>query len=88
MMGAVMRVPFTAIPAVLTDIAAGLGVSVSDLGILTSLPLIMFALCSSLAPGWAARLGLEKLLGLALIVMTFGSLVRISEYRAFIWEPC
>lgn len=77
MMGAVMRVPFTAIPAVLTDIAAGLGVSVSDLGILTSLPLIMFALCSSLAPGWAARLGLEKLLGLALIVMTFGSLVRI-----------
>ena len=77
MMGAVMRVPFTAIPAVLTDIAAGLGVSVSDLGILTSLPLIMFALCSSLAPGWAARLGLEKLLGLALIVMTIGSLVRI-----------
>ena len=77
MMGAVMRVPFTAIPAVLTDIAAGLGVSVSDLGILTSLPLIMFALCSSLAPGWAARLGLEQRLGLALIVMTFGSLVRI-----------
>ena len=77
MMGAVMRVPFTAIPAVLTDIAAGLGVSVSELGILTSLPLIMFALCSSLAPGWAARLGLEKLLGLALIVMTLGSLVRI-----------
>ena len=30
-----------------------------------------------MAPGWAARLGLEKLLGLALIVMTFGSLVRI-----------
>ena len=77
MMGAVMRVPFTAIPAVLTDIAAGLGVSVSDLGILTSLPLVMFALCSSLAPGWAARLGLEKLLGLALLVMTAGSLLRI-----------
>ncbi len=50
MMGAVMRVPFTAIPAVLTDIAMGLGVPVSDLGILTSLPLIMFALCSTLAP--------------------------------------
>ena len=30
-----------------------------------------------MAPGWAARLGLEKLLGLALIVMTIGSLVRI-----------
>ena len=77
MMGAVMRVPFTAIPAVLTDIAAGLGVQVSDLGILTSLPLLMFALCSSLAPKWAARLGLEKVLGLAVVVMTVGSLMRV-----------
>ena len=77
MMGAVMRVPFTAIPAVLTDIASGLGVPVSDLGILTSLPLIMFAICSSLAPRWAARLGLERLLGVALLVMTVGSLIRI-----------
>lgn len=73
-----MRVPFTAIPAVLTDIAMGLGVPVSDLGILTSLPLIMFALCSTLAPKWAARLGLEKLLGVALLVMTVGSLLRIA----------
>lgn len=78
MMGAVMRVPFTAIPAVLIDIAMGLGVPVSDLGILTSLPLIMFALCSTLAPKWAARLGLEKLLGVALLVMTVGSLLRIA----------
>lgn len=77
MMGAVMRVPFTAIPAVLTDIAAGLGVRVSDLGILTSLPLLMFAFCSSLAPRWAARLGLERLLGVALLIMTIGSLIRI-----------
>lgn len=70
LMGAVMRVPFTAIPAVLTDIAAGLGVEVSDLGILTSLPLLMFALCSSLAPKWANRLGLERLLGLATVSYT------------------
>lgn len=82
LMGAVMRVPFTAIPAVLTDIAAGLGVEVSDLGILTSLPLLMFALCSSLAPKWANRLGLERLLGLALIVMTLGSLMRIVNVPA------
>ena len=47
MLGVVMRAPFTALPAVLTDIASGLGVEVSSLGILTSIPLIMFALCSS-----------------------------------------
>lgn len=77
MMGAVMRVPFTAIPAVLTDIAAGMGVPVSDLGILTSLPLIMFAIFSNLAPKLAARIGLEKLLGIALFVMSIGSFLRI-----------
>lgn len=77
-----MRVPFTAIPAVLTDIATGLGVEVSDLGILTSIPLLMFALCSSLAPKWAGRLGLERLLGFALIAMTLGSLMRIVNVPA------
>ena len=79
MMGAVMRVPFTAISAVLTDVAAGLGVPVSDLGILTSLPLIMFAIFSNLAPRWAARFGLERFLGLALIIMALGSFIRISN---------
>lgn len=77
-----MRVPFTAIPAVLTDIAAGLGVQVSDLGILTSLPLLMFALCSSLAPKWAGRFGLERLLGISLVVMTIGSLIRVINVPA------
>lgn len=72
-----MRVPFTAIPAVLTDIAAGLGVEVGDLGILTSLPLLMFAICSLFVPRWAGRLGIERLIGLALVVMVIGSFVRI-----------
>lgn len=77
MLGAVMRVPFTSIPAILTDIAAGLDVSVSSLGILTSLPLLMFAIFSVMAPRWAAKLGIEKLLGLVLIVMLVGSLLRL-----------
>lgn len=72
-----MRVPFTAIPAVLTDIAAGLGVEVGDLGILTSLPLLMFAICSLFVPRWTGRLGIERLIGLALVVMVIGSFVRI-----------
>lgn len=72
-----MRVPFTAIPTILTDIASGFGVSVSSLGILTSLPLLMFAGFSSLAPSWAKKIGLERLLGLSLLVMLVGSLMRI-----------
>ncbi|KXT76390.1 MFS transporter [Streptococcus sp. DD12] len=82
LLGAVMRVPFTAIPTILTDIASGLHVSISNLGILTSLPLLMFALFSSLAPAWAAKIGLEKLLALSLFVLLLGSLVRIISLPA------
>lgn len=77
MLGVVMRAPFTALPAILTDVATGLGVEVSSLGILTSIPLIMFALCSSLAPRLAAKFGMEKLMAFVLLVMTFGSGMRV-----------
>ena len=42
LIGTVLRSPFTALPTILGDIAQGLGVEVSSLGILTSLPLLMF----------------------------------------------
>ncbi|MGQ7542807.1 MFS transporter [Streptococcus suis] len=77
MLGVVMRAPFTALPAILTDVAAGLGVEVSSLGILTSIPLIMFALCSSLAPRLAAKFGMEKLMAFVLLVMALGSGMRV-----------
>ncbi|HFH9838907.1 TPA: MFS transporter [Streptococcus suis] len=77
MLGVVMRAPFTALPSILTDIATSLGVEVSSLGILTSIPLIMFALCSSLAPKLAAKFGMEKLMALVLLVMVLGSGMRV-----------
>ena len=40
MMGLILRVPFTSIPPILTDIARGLHISVSSLGILTTIPLL------------------------------------------------
>ena len=57
MIGIVLRTPFTILPIVLSDIADGLHVSLSSLGLLTSLPLIMFALCSSFAPRLARQFG-------------------------------
>lgn len=77
MLGVVMRAPFTALPSILIDIANSLGVEVSSLGILTSIPLIMFALCSSLAPRLAAKFGMERLMAFVLLVMTFGSGMRV-----------
>ena len=77
MLGIVLRVPFTVLSIVLTDIAAGLGVAVSSLGLLTSLPLVMFAVCSAFAPRLGQKLGLERLFALVLLSMTLGSFVRI-----------
>ena len=61
MIGVALRAPFAVLPVVLTDIADGLQVPVSSLGLLTSLPLIMFALCSVFAPRVAQKMSLEKL---------------------------
>ena len=47
-LGLFLRTPFTTLPTVLSDIAAGLGVDVSSLGLLTSLPLLTFAIFSPL----------------------------------------
>ncbi|HFI0795648.1 TPA: MFS transporter [Streptococcus suis] len=77
MLGVVMRAPFTALPSILIDIANSLGVEVSSLGILTSIPLIMFALCSSLAPRLAAKFGMERLMAFVLLVMVLGSGMRV-----------
>ena len=77
MLGIALRTPFTTIPTVLTDIAASLHVKVSSLGLLTTLPLMMFALFSSLAPIFARKLGLERLFAVVLLLLTLGSLIRI-----------
>lgn len=78
MLGVVMRAPFTSIPALLIDIATDLDVSISSLGFLTSLPVLMFALFSALVPGVAERFGLEKTVGTLLMIMTVGSFVRMT----------
>ncbi len=57
LLGMVLRTPFTTLPTVLSDIAAGLGVDVSSLGLLTSLPLLTFAIFSPFATHWAKTLG-------------------------------
>ena len=77
LIGTVLRSPFTALPTILGDIAQGLGVEVSSLGILTSLPLLMFALFSSFASRLAQKIGLEHLFTYCLLLLTVGSVIRI-----------
>ena len=77
MLGVVLRMPFTTLPTMLTDIAQGLGVEVSSLGLLTSLPLLMFAIFSSFATGFAGKIGLERLFLVVLGLMVIGSGIRV-----------
>ena len=77
LIGTVLRSPFTALPTILGDIAQGLGVEVSSLGILTSLPLLMFALFSAFTSRLAQKIGLEHLFTYCLLLLTIGSVIRI-----------
>lgn len=77
MLGIALRTPFAVLPVVLPNIAQDLQVSVSSLGILTSIPLIMFALCSLVAPFLAQKIGLERTFALVLFFMIIGSFIRI-----------
>ena len=79
MMGMILRVPFTSIPPILTDIAHGLHISVSSLGILTTIPLLMFAIFSPIAPRIAQKFGIARTFAGVLILLMIGSLLRIMN---------
>ena len=76
LLGVVLRAPFTTLSTVLSDIATSFGVEVSSLGLLTSLPLLTFAIFSPFATSWARRFGIERLFLGVLILMTIGSALR------------
>lgn len=77
LLGAVMRVPITGIPPILNEIAQGLHIQVSSLGLLTTLTLIAFAIFSPIAPIIARKLGNEVTFALVLALLLIGSLIRI-----------
>lgn len=79
MMGLILRVPFTSIPPILTDIARGLHISVSSLGILTTIPLLMFAIFSPIAPRIAQKFGIARTFTGVLTLLMIGSLLRIMN---------
>jgi len=76
LLGASGRAPLTSVGPLVADIRADLGLSSAATGLLTTLPLLAFAVFSLVAPRIAGRLGLERGLGLALAVLGTGIVVR------------
>lgn len=77
LIGVSLRTPFTVLPIILGNISQGLDVEVSSLGVLTSLPLLMFTLFSPFSTRLAQKIGLEHLFTYSLFFLTIGSLIRL-----------
>ena len=67
-----LRLPITSIGPVMQDIGLSYHLGSSALGLLTTLPLLAFALISPLAPLLSQRIGLKRSLGLSLLLIIIG----------------
>lgn len=76
-----MRGPITAVGPLLDTIRTDLGMSAAAAGVLTMLPLLGFAAVSPLGSGFARRLGLERAITLALLVLGVGVALRSGPGR-------
>lgn len=80
-----LRAPITSVGPVITEITAQLKLTPVLVGLITTIPLIAFALLSTFTPGIAKKAGLERLLLYSLLVLTFGSFARSSGTVFFLF---
>ncbi len=71
-----LRTAVTSVGPVLDELEAGVGVSGGTAGLLTTLPVLSFALLGSLTPRLARRYGERRVLCAGLLLMTAGLLTR------------
>lgn len=77
LIGMNMRAPVTTLPLMLNQIAASLHVATSQLGILTTIPLVMFVLVSNFAAKTMQLMGLKRAMAFAVAMILLGSLCRV-----------
>lgn len=80
-----LRTPITAVGPVLENIRHTFGLSASAAGVINFLPLLMFATLAPPAAWFGNRFGLERSLWGALLLITLGSLLRISGSETALW---
>ncbi|WP_336222009.1 CynX/NimT family MFS transporter [Citrobacter amalonaticus] len=76
MIATTLRVTFTGVAPLLDTIRADYGLTTAQTGLLTTLPLLAFALVSPLAAGVARRIGMERSLFAALLLICAGTGIR------------
>lgn len=85
LIGANLRAGITSVGPVLDDVQAQLHLSAATASALISVPLVAFAVISPVAPVLGRRLGLEQTLGLALVVLAAGIVVRSLPGPGLLW---
>ncbi|MEY8772832.1 MFS transporter [Erwinia sp. ACCC 02193] len=80
-----LRAPITALGPVIHEIAASFNLSGVYTGLLNALPLLIFGLASPFAPLLTRRIGLEKSLLTAIVLITAGCLTRSSLGGMGLW---
>ncbi|MCL6746048.1 CynX/NimT family MFS transporter [Kosakonia sp. R1.Fl] len=76
MIATTLRVTFTGAAPLLDEIRAEYGLTTAQTGMLTTLPLLAFALISPLAAGVARRFGMERSLFAAMVLICLGIALR------------
>lgn len=75
-----LRPALSSLAPLLTRVQADLSLSPSAIGALTTLPVLCLGLFAPLAPRLAPRLGIERTLSLALLLLTAALFVRAQHY--------
>lgn len=76
--GLAMRAPIVTIPLIIDQLARQLKTAVGNLGILTTIPLIMFLLFSIVVAKEMTRFGLRRALNFGLTLLVLGALLRLD----------
>lgn len=72
-----LRLPITMLPPILPWLHSALGFATSLSGLLTTIPLLMFALLSPMIAKWGIRFGNAQVLWCTLLTLTVGGYLRV-----------